>query len=85
MERNKMTLINEKSTDMINELIKDGWHFTLTWCDILSKENEMKWEADFTKRMTNGLWDNHKDGESLDVNKAIEIAYNNIKTGKRLK
>jgi hypothetical protein len=80
-------LINAISTNQINELLKDGWEFMLhygdhkTFCDI----QEACWEADFTRLINNGLWDNHESGYDVDPNIAINIAYKNIKNGIRLK
>ncbi len=78
--------INQNSQNQINELIGLGWEFMLhygkhdTYCKI--KTNS--WEADFTKRKDDGLWDNHESGYSLMVDEAINIAYNNIKNEVRL-
>ena len=70
----------------VQELLDDGWEFTLhygdhsTYCNI----KVPSWEADFTRRLRSGLWDNHKDGYALTVDGAIDDAYYNIKNGIRL-
>lgn len=79
--------INQNSKDQINELIGLGWEFMLcygeyhSYCDIEGS----CWEADFTKKMINGKWDNHESGYSIIVDEAINKAYYNIKNGNRLK
>lgn len=79
-------LISKETYLKTIELIKEGWEFTLhfgdhsTWCSL--KVNS--WEADFTRKMKNGLWDNHKCGYSLSADEAVNKAYSNIKNGVRL-
>jgi hypothetical protein len=79
-------MITTETTEKINELITQGWEFMLhygdhsTYCDI----KEPSWEADFTIKGKNNLWDNHESGYSLCPNEAIITAYNNIKGGVRL-
>ena len=81
----KLKMITQEIWDLVEEFIKDGWEFDLLWTD-WKKEGNFRWEADFTRRLDNGLWDNHEEGISKDdPNIAIKNAYNNIKTGKRLK
>jgi len=83
----KNLLLGETAVNQINELIEQGWEFFLhygdhkTYCNIETNS----WEADFTRRLDNGLWDNHKSGygESADI--AVNIAYKHIKKGNRLK
>jgi hypothetical protein len=80
------TLLNERSVQQINELIKDNWEFSLHFgdhqfdCDLKLPS----WEADFTKRLETGKWDNHKCGYSYVPDEAINSAYMNIKNGVRL-
>jgi len=80
-------LLGVVASNQVNELIKQGWEFTLhygdhkTYCDI----QEPSWEADFTKRKNNGLWDNHECGYGNSPDDAIRKAHNNIKNGVRLK
>lgn len=83
METNLISLISSKQ---VNELISDGWEFTLhygdhsTYCDI----KEPSWECDFTRKGDDGLWDNHECGYGHSPESAIEKAYQNIKNGVRL-
>jgi hypothetical protein len=80
------TLLGVVASNQVNELIEKGWQFSLnygdhkTYCDI----QEPCWEADFTRRKENGLWDNHECGYSHSPDSAIRMAYNNIKNGVRL-
>lgn len=75
------------ASNQVNELIKHGWSFTLhygdntTWCDTIEQPC---WEADFTRKKVNGLWDNHESGYGNTPDIAIDKAYNNIKNGVRL-
>lgn len=80
-------LINKDSSKKIDELIKGGWEFDLHYGDHknISKLKKACWEANFTKRKSNGLWDNHESGYSYCPNKAISKAFYNIKNGVRLK
>ena len=47
------TLLGVVASNQVNELIKQGWEFTLhfgdnrTWCDIIEQPC---WEADFTRK-----------------------------------
>jgi hypothetical protein len=83
---NKLNL-SEHSNKLINELLGEGWEMMMhygihsSFCHI----KEPCWEVDFTRKLDNGLWDNHEDGYSLDVNEAVQIAYDNIRGGKKLK
>lgn len=87
MKNNNIPLLNMVNTTKINELIKEGWEFSLhfgnhsKWCDISGNS----WEADFTKKMENGLWDNHESGYGVTPDNAVNLAYDNIKEGNRLK
>lgn len=80
-------LLGVVASNKVNELIKDGWEFMLhygdhaSYCDI----QEPCWEADFTRRKDNGLWDNHKCGYDNSPDLAVEKAYNNVKNGVRLR
>lgn len=80
-------LLSAVASNQVNELIKQGWEFALhygnheTYCDI----REPSWEADFTRKKENGLWDNHECGYDHSPDGAIKMAYNNIKNGVRLK
>ena len=80
------TLLGVVASNQVNELIKQGWEFTLhhgdhkTYCDI----QEPCWEADFTRKKDDGLWDNHECGYGNSPDLAIENAFNNIKNGVRL-
>lgn len=86
-------MIIKEVWDLVEELIKKKWQFDLVYTDMYTygskkyqKIKGMRWEADFTKRLKGGLWDNHESGVSKDdPNEAIKLAYDNIKTGKRLK
>jgi len=88
MENNNT--ISQKSLDQINELINDGWEFSLHFGDhkyndtIKYDFNNSQWLADFTRKLKNGLWDNHEVGLSDTIDGAIDIAYHNIKISKRL-
>ena len=79
-------LINKETSLKIKELTDKDWEFTLhfgdntTWGSL----DGISWEADFTRKKKNGLWDNHESGHSLDPNEAINKAYSNIKNGIRL-
>jgi hypothetical protein len=81
--------IEEKNAvlDRAMELIEQGWEFFLHYGDhsTYSDIQEPCWEADFTRKLKNGKWDNHEDGYGLTPDIAIEKAYNNIKNGVRLK
>jgi hypothetical protein len=77
----KITGLSTESKMLIDELISSGWHFML---NIGSEADPGIWEADFTRKLENGFWDNHKVGFSTNVNEAIKQAYNNIKNGIRL-
>lgn len=79
-------LISQESTDKINELIKDGWEFTLHYGDhTMFGVEHIGWESDFTRRKEDGLWDNHECGYGSTPDESINNTYNNIKNGKRLK
>lgn len=43
------------------------------------------WESDFTRKLPNGLWDNHEVGHGDTPDIAIENAYANIKNGIKFK
>ena len=51
-----------------------------------SKQFIQKYIEDWNKgdKIENGLWDNHECGYALSPNDAVNMAYNNIKTGKKL-
>jgi hypothetical protein len=51
---------------------------------VYGHNDRLEWETDFTRKMANGRWDNHEFGCSEDLNESIDIAYDNVKTGKRL-
>lgn len=80
-------LLGVVASKQVNELINQGWEFTLhygyhkTYCDI----KEPSWEADFTRKKDDGLWDNHECGYGNSPDCAIRKAYNNIKNGVRLR
>jgi hypothetical protein len=72
--------------DCITELINKGWQFMLTYEQRTTGIGPRGYEADFTRKLKNGLWDNHELGHSLnDPGEAVCCAYRNIKEGKRLK
>jgi hypothetical protein len=73
-------LINAESSILVNELISEGWSFFLN----VENNDELLWEADFTRKLDSGLYDNHRSGYSKDPNVAINDAYINIKKGNRL-
>jgi len=76
-------MITEEAANKINELIQKGWEFSLHHGeDICGKVKGITWEADFTKKKENGLWDNHESGYHKD-NPSIAIieAYDNIILG----
>jgi hypothetical protein len=78
--------ITKESSSKVKELTDAGWQFMLHYSDEYSYECDIEgsyWCADFTRKLPNRLYDNHKSGYSLDPNKAIEIAYHNIKNGIR--
>ena len=80
-------ILNDTSNAIIKELISQGWDFMLHYGhhELESKIIKgLSWEADFTRKMENGLWDNHECGYALSPNDAVNMAYNNIKTGKKL-
>ena len=78
-------MINEECTHLIRELIQQDWQFMLTWTD-LDKKGTWYWEADFSRQLPNGRYDNHESGfDDCNPNIAIKQAYQNIKDGKRLK
>jgi len=80
-------LLGVVASNQVNELLEQDWEFTLhfgdheTYCDI----KKPSWEADFTRKKENGLWDNHECGYDNTPDGAIRKAYNNIKNGVRLK
>ena len=81
-------MINKNTEKLIKELTGKGWQFMLVYAPIvnsLSEPPEWFWEADFSIELPNGLYDNHQSGfHPSDPNKAIEVAYRNIKEGHRL-
>ena len=78
-------MITKGVEKLIKELIAEGWSFDLVWTDMHSEGN-FRWEADFTRRIEGGKWDNHESGiDADDPNEAIREAYDNIRSGKRLK
>lgn len=83
-----MIHINEKSNKLIEELIQEGWEFSIAWtqsCSEFQGVAEKVWDADFTRKKSDGLWDNHQSGISeSDPNLAIQRAYENIKKGRLL-
>ena len=81
-------MINSKQRKNIEELISNGWQFWISYAPMdLNPNNKFGWEADFTRYIpSTGLYDNHETGiHETDPNKAIEIAYNNIINGNKLK
>ncbi len=77
-------VITESAKRKIEELCNEGWEFDLCYSSIMS--DSMQWEADFTRSLPNGRWDNHEFGVSKNnPSKAIEQAYKNIRTGKKVK
>lgn len=80
------TLLGVVASNQVNELINNGWEFTLHYGDhkTYCKIQEPSWEADFTRKKDNGLWDNHECGYDNSPDGAIRKAYNNIKNGVRL-
>ena len=80
----------KRSLDQIEELIGDGCEFSLHFGvhknnDTVKYDfNNSQWLADFTRKMENCLWDNHESGLSDTIDGAINIAYHNIKNGKKL-
>jgi len=82
-------ILKEETEQKIFELINKGWEFALHYGnqtdDTDCPVSEPCWAAAFTRKMTNGLWDNHTGGYSKDVNDAITIAYDNIIKHNRLK
>lgn len=80
----------KRSLDQIEELISDGWEFFLnfgdhTYNDVVKYDfKNSQWLADFTRKMENGLWDNHEVGLGDTIDEAINIAYHNIKNAKKL-
>jgi hypothetical protein len=82
------SLLSVAAYNQVTELIKQGWEFTLHYGDNSAWCKDMQqpcWEANFTRKKDNGLWDNHESGYCSSPDSAIEIAYNNIKKGVRLK
>jgi len=82
---NKLEL-GETACDQVNLLIDNGWEFSLHYGDHEDSSNikGFSWEAYFTKRKSNRLWDNHEPGYDISPDGAIDKAYNNIKNGIRL-
>jgi hypothetical protein len=84
--------ITKESQALIEELVDKGWDFMLTYNqNQIGKRFPKGWEADFTRLLKKpnkdklGCWDNHKPGYSkTNPNSAIQLAYFNIKSGKRL-
>lgn len=73
-------MIGKEQAEKIQELIQSGWECSMVYeCN-----GSLLWETDFTRKLVDGRWDNHECGYSEDLNESIDIAYNNIKTGKRL-
>lgn len=84
-----MFIISEEARQRVEEMIDEGWHFSLEWGDLLtSKGGKKRWEADFTRRLHDGEgnWDNHEYGYSWDdPSAAIVQSYNNVRAGRKLK
>lgn len=78
-----MTLLNEASTILINELIEGGWEFILSYGVSVHQQNSPPtWEADFTRKREDGRWDIYESGYSSDdPNEAIHLAYQNVMDG----
>ena len=74
-------LLTEKASEQINELISKGWEFMLNYgSNVGINLKQFGWEADFTRKLKNGGWDNHKPGYSkLNPSMAVYRAYDNIK------
>ena len=80
-------LLGEVATNQIKEMIKDGWEFYLHFGDHseYSTIDQPSWEADFTRKLDNGKWDNHQCGYADSPDSAINDAYLIVKNGFRLK
>ena len=73
-------MIGKEQAEKIQELTQSGWECSMVY----GHNDRLEWETDFTRKMANGRWDNHEFGCSEDLNESIDIAYDNVKTGKRL-
>ena len=83
---NDNQLLNELATSQIKELIDDGWLFMLDYGQSgTGNKTPIQWEADFTRKLSNGLYDNHKSGHGNSPNDAVHNAYQNIKLGIKLR
>lgn len=78
-------IIDNETSNKIESLISDGWEFYLhygnheTYCD--KNMPQINWEADFTRKLKNGKWDNHKCGYGIEPTEAINIAIYNVLNG----
>ena len=79
MESQDGYLLNELATTEIRQLVEAGWYF------MLNIEKKDEWEADFTRKIPGGWYDNHEVGGGTTANEAVHNAYQNIKQGKRLR
>jgi len=84
---NPLAEIDALAWKLVAELIAEGWDFDLCFdrFSVYRLSKKIEWECDFTRRKKNGLYDNHEPGIADTASKAIEIAYKNIRAGKRLK
>ena len=82
-------MIIASTENLVKKLIADNWQFMLVYAPVVHSSTELPewcWEADFTKQLLSGVYDNHESGfHSTDPNEAIKEAYQNVKDGKRLK
>ena len=78
---NSIEVLTTETYNKINELINKGWEFTLHYGIHRRSINTPDWEADFTRKLSTGLWDNHMQGYGATPNIAIDMSYMNIKNG----
>lgn len=85
--RKQDTLIGKRATHAVLALMNEGWEFMLHYGDHTGYSNigGNSWEANFTRKLEHGGWDNHECGYALTPNAAVMAAYKNIKEGRRLK
>ena len=83
----KTFLLFSEDIQKVEELISDGWEFYLNYGDHTFEcgFETINWEADFTRKLETGGYDNHESGYGDTAGLAINQAYQNIKQEKRLK
>lgn len=69
--------ITKFARSKVEELVDAGWEFDLAFTSIC--HTGLRWEANFSKRIGNGKWENFSGEDNMNPSDAIEIAYKKVK------